>query len=86
MRTKTYYLGRNIGWDLAGTYATGTRIERRAIRSKLGRLAASSSQFAEGVWEGFSDRAEQRAEAIMSGTAARTINPHKLKRVLERVA
>jgi hypothetical protein len=86
MRTRLFYFGRTIGWDMAGIYATGTHEERRAIRRKLARMSQSSNELVEGIWEGFADRAEQRADAILAGLAPRTINPHKLRRVLERVA
>ena len=85
MRPKLYYVGREIGWDWAGQYAAGTRQERRSIRRKLARMADHYSAFVEGIWDGFADRAEQRAEAIQEGRTKRTINPHKLRRVLERV-
>lgn len=84
MRTRLFYLGYSKGWAMATRYAAGTRAERRAIRGRLARLAESYSQFATGVWEGFNDLAEQRSAAILAGLAPRTVNPHKLARVLAR--
>jgi hypothetical protein len=86
MRGKLYYTGFNAGWKLAKRYATGTNAQRRAIRARLAKLNDSWSQFANGVWEGFEDFAEQRSEAIKAGLAPRTINPHKFGKMLARLA
>src|SRR4051812_34362619 len=86
MRTKAYYTGFSIGFAWAGQYATGTKSDRREIRRKLARMSENVGQFATGIFEGFTDRASQRAEAIKAGLAPRTINPHKPARVADRVA
>jgi hypothetical protein len=85
MRTPTYYRGLTIGFEWAGLYIAGTKAQRREIRRKLHRMAESYNQLVLGIWEGFAGRAEQRADAILGGFAPRTINPHKLRRVLDRM-
>jgi hypothetical protein len=85
MNDKTYYTGLSLGFEWAGTYITGTRADRREIRRKLHRMAESLNPLVLGIWEGFQDRASQRSEMILAGMAPRTINPHRLVHVLERV-
>jgi hypothetical protein len=85
MNGRLYYLGFNHGWKLAAHYTNGTRAERRAIRCRLSKVSESYSAFIRGVWYGFRDFAEQRADAIQAGVAPRCCNPHKLRRVLDRV-
>jgi hypothetical protein len=86
MRGKSWYRGHTIGWEWARAYAAGTKLERAAIRRKLGRMADSYNALVQGIWAGWSDRVEQLAPAIRDGRAPRTINPHKLAHLLERVS
>jgi hypothetical protein len=85
MNDKTFYTGLNLGWDWAGLYITGTKADRRIIRRKLARMRESFNPLVRGIWEGFQDRASQRAGSILKGIAPRTINPHRLLHTLERV-
>ncbi len=86
MRGKSWYMGYTIGFDWARAYATGTRLERAAIRRKLVRMAESYNGLVRGIWTGWNDLVDQLAPAILEGKAPRTINPHKLTHVLERVS
>ena len=85
MRNKLYYLGYSKGWKMATRYASGTKAERRDVRNRLALLNESYGQFAEGLWDGFGDLSSQRSESILKGLAPRTINPHRLAHVLERI-
>jgi hypothetical protein len=85
MRGKSWYLGHTLGWNWAGQYATGSRTDRAAMRRKLCRMAGSYNGLVQGIWTGWSDRVEQLAPAIREGRAPRTINPHTLSHVLERI-
>jgi hypothetical protein len=78
-------MGYNRGWKLAAAYATGTRRERSEIRRRLAILNESFSSFSRGLWAGFRDLADQRSAAILAGMAPRTVNPHRLKNVLDRI-
>jgi hypothetical protein len=85
MNGPTFYRGVTIGWNWAVAYAAGTKFTRRDIRRKLVRMADSHNRLVEGIWYGFNDYAGQQADAILAGMAPRTVNPHKFRRVLERV-
>lgn len=82
--TNAYGKGNAMGWADALAYTLGTRRTRKAIRRRIAKGAESYAPFWEGYRSAFRDRAEQRAEAIRAGLIARTINPHKLARVLDR--
>ena len=75
MRPTSYYHGQNHGWTLAGLYLAGTRADRRQVRRYLDRVKDSSNPFVEGVRDALADRCEDRARAIESGAAPRTISP-----------
>ena len=79
-----YGKGHEMGWSDALAYAVGTKADRRLIRRRIRKGAESYAAFWQGYADAFSDRAEQRAWAIRSGLVARTCNPHKLQKVLER--
>lgn len=86
MTTETdgYGKGHAMRWADALAYTLGTRRVRSAIRRRIAEGAESDAMFWLGYRHAFADRAERRAAAIRAGLVARTVNPHKLARVLER--
>lgn len=77
--------GLELGWDDALAYVTGGKQQRAAIRRRLAKAAAGAGGFWARYRDAFRDRAEQRAEAIEAGRAARTIGPRKLRYILQYV-
>lgn len=80
-----YTRGYGIGWDWGKSYAAGSKQVRALIRFRLRRMLSLDSAFVQGVYVGLQDFCEQRAEAIHAGLAPRTVNPHKLSRLAERM-
>lgn len=83
-RTAAWHRGYGAGMADGRSYATGTRAGRRAIRRRAGKSVLSYAAWWDGYYDGFRDAAEQWAEAIAAGLVARSANPHKLSRVLDR--
>jgi hypothetical protein len=83
--TAAYYNGLTWGHAAAQAYAVGGKQERATIRRLFARTSESYNPFWMGAYEGFGDAAEQRATAIRTGLAPRTIRPGKLESFLGRV-
>jgi hypothetical protein len=79
------YNGWRIGARWALAYATGTRAERRTIRHRLARMGENYSRFVAAVWEGFDCVAGDLAAEILDGRRPRTVNPFKLRNLIERI-
>lgn len=77
-RTRAYFKGQTIGFEMAGRLIEGTKADRRAVRAYLSRTSENYGQFIQGFTDAFADRCEQRIEAIRMGMAPRTINPNTL--------
>ncbi len=71
--------GYRMGWDDAKVYATGSKVERAAIRR---RLAKANRTFGNPFWTEYhralTGRAEAYGVAIREGRLPRTIRPTKL--------
>jgi hypothetical protein len=84
MTTNAANLGYSMGWNDAERYVRGTKADRRAIRRRLAKDTLSGADFWCEYHRAVYSRLEAFADAIREGRLARTIDPIKVYRVVNR--